>query len=132
MARLRDGVDCPDWQQYGTLDVPRCAGAPSKRAFKARVPIVRSVTSLVHANLGLVIQDRVQERAVNLDFSVVGNKAKLSTLVHEKADAGAGCPDHLREGLLADLCRDRLRGAVLSEICQKQKKAGEPLLARIE
>src|SRR6266481_5474866 len=92
----------------------------------------RSVASFVSANLRLVIQDRVQERIMNLDFSVIGNEAELSKLVHEKADAGAGCPDHLCQGLLAHLCRDGLWGAILSEICQQQEKAREPLLARIE
>src|SRR6266852_4803382 len=69
---------------------------------------------------------------MNLDFSVIGNEAELSKLVHEKADTGAGCPDHLCQGLLAHLCRDGLWGAILSEICQQQEKAREPLLARIE
>jgi hypothetical protein len=52
---------------------------------------------------------------VNLDLAVIGNVAEFAKLFHEKADPGAGCPDHLRKRLLADLHRDRLRGAVLAE-----------------
>src|ERR1700748_581121 len=70
-------------------------------------------TSFVSLYLRLVIQDRVQERTMNLDLSVIGNEAELAKLVHEKADTGAGCPDHFCERLLADLRLDGLRGAVL-------------------
>ena len=69
---------------------------------------------------------------MNLDLAVIANEAELAKLVHEKADPGAGCPDHLGERLLADLRRDRLRGAILSEICQEQQKTRKPLLAGIE
>ena len=69
---------------------------------------------------------------MNLDLPVIGNEAELAKLVHEKADAGACCTDHLRQRLLADMCRDRLWSAFLSEICQKKEEAREPLLAGIE
>jgi hypothetical protein len=69
---------------------------------------------------------------MNLDLTVIGNKAELAKLVHEKADSGACGADHFRQGLLADMGRDRLRRAFLSEICQEKEKAREPLLAGIE
>ena len=43
---------------------------------------------------------------MNFDLPVIGYEAELAKLVHEKADTGAGCPDHLRQGLLADLFHD--------------------------
>ena len=69
---------------------------------------------------------------MNLDLSVIGDEAELAKLVHEEADTGAGCADHLGKRLLTNLRRDGLWGAILSEICQKQEKAREPLLAGIE
>src|ERR1700745_641977 len=69
---------------------------------------------------------------MNLDLAVVADEAELAKFVHEKADTGAGRPDHLCERLLADLRRDRLRGAILSKMAQKKKKTREPLLAGIE
>jgi hypothetical protein len=60
---------------------------------------------------------------MNLDLALIGDEAELAKLVHEKADTGAGCADHFRQGLLADMGRDRLRGAFFSEICQKQEEA---------
>jgi hypothetical protein len=69
---------------------------------------------------------------MNLDLSVIGDEAELAKLVHEKADTGAGCPDHLGERLLANLRCDGLWGAIFSEICQKQEKTREPFLAGIE
>src|ERR1700730_4679848 len=76
--------------------------------------------SLVPLYLRLVIQDRVQERIMDLDLAVIGNEAELAKFVHEKADAGACCTDHLRQRLLADMCCDRLWGAVLSEIVPEE------------
>ena len=38
-------------------------------------------------DFGLLVQDHVQQRTVDLDVAVVGDKAQLPKLVHEKADA---------------------------------------------
>jgi hypothetical protein len=103
-----------------------------KRRFGMPRRSFRAAASFVYLYLGLVIQDRIQERTMNLDLAIIGDKAELAKLVHEKADTGAGRPDHLCQRLLADLRRDGLRGAILSEICHKQEKTREPLLAGIE
>jgi hypothetical protein len=79
-------------------------------------------------DLGLVIQHRVQKRAVDFDFSVVADEAELAEFVHEEADAGAGGPDHLGQGFLTDVRADRLRGAFLAEIGQQKQQARQPLL----
>ena len=46
------------------------------------------------------MQDRAQQRVMNLDVSVVVNETKLTKLVHEMADAGSGGADHLRQTAL--------------------------------
>lgn len=69
---------------------------------------------------------------MNLNRSVISNEAKLAEFIHEKADTGAGCPDHFRQRFLTDLRRDGLRVAFLPEIGQEQEKAREPFLTRIK
>src|ERR1700681_3993471 len=78
------------------------------------------------------MQDRTQQRMVDLDVSVVIDETKLAKLVHEKADTGSGGADHLRQCFLIDARTDRLRVAFLPEIGQQQEQARKPLLARIE
>jgi hypothetical protein len=70
---------------FGLLPIPsgpnlgqvtrRCPGRGRLKAF--------TVSSLVPLYLRLFKQDRVQERTMNLDLSVIGNKAKLSRFWHE-------------------------------------------------
>ena len=78
------------------------------------------------------MQDGIQQRIVDVNLAVVADEAQFPKLVHEKADPGAGCPDHLRERLLADLDVDRLRNAFLAEVGEKQQKPFKPALAGIE
>jgi hypothetical protein len=42
--------------------------------------------SVLPVYLGLVAQNRVQKRAMNLDLSIVADEAKLAELIHEKAN----------------------------------------------
>jgi hypothetical protein len=42
--------------------------------------------SVLPVYLGLVAQNRVQKRAMNLDLSIVADEAKLTELIHEKAN----------------------------------------------
>src|SRR6202158_5740638 len=78
------------------------------------------------------MQNRAQQRIVDLDLSVVVDEAKSAEFVHEKTDAGAGGANHLRQCFLADIRTDRLRAAFLSEIREQQKYARKPPLARIK
>ena len=78
------------------------------------------------------MQNRTQQRIVNLDVSVVVDEAKLAKLVHEKADPGSGGADHLRQCFLTDAWTDRLRAAFLPEIREQQQQACKPPLARIK
>ena len=45
---------------------------------------------LILFQLRLLMQNRIQQRIVNLDVSVVIDETKLAKLVHEMADAGSG------------------------------------------
>src|SRR6202040_4319478 len=83
-------------------------------------------------DLGIVVQDHVQQGIMNLDFSVVFDEAQFAEFVHEKAHARSRRADHLRQRFLTELSHDRLRPAFLAEICQEKEKSGEALFARIE
>jgi hypothetical protein len=58
------------------------------------------------------MQDRTQQRVVNLDVSVASvaaDESKLAEFVHEMTDAGSGGADHLRQCFLTNVPTDRLR-----------------------
>src|SRR6195256_4360175 len=81
---------------------------------------------------GLVVQNHVQQGIMDLQFSVVFDKAQFAEFVHEKAYARSGRADHLRQRFLTELSHDRLRPAFLAEICKEKEKSGEAFFARIE
>lgn len=56
-----------------------------------------------HANEHLVVQDDTQERVVDVNFAVVLDEAQFSEFVHKEINAGAGCANYLRQGLLRHL-----------------------------
>ena len=78
------------------------------------------------------MQNRTQQRVVNLDMAVVIDETKFAKLVHEMAHAGSGGADHLRQCFLTNVRTDRLRAAFLPEIREQQQHARKPPLARIE
>src|ERR1700731_650451 len=80
----------------------------------------------------LVMQDDVQQRAVDLQVTVVINQAHFSKPVHEKAHARSRRADHLRERFLAYFCNDRLGLPFLAELREDEKKPSQALLAGIE
>ena len=57
----------------------------------------------VALDLGLVVQNGVQQRTVDLDLSVVVDLAELAKFVHEETDARSGRSDHLGQCFLADV-----------------------------
>jgi hypothetical protein len=83
-------------------------------------------------DLGLLVQNHVQQGTMDLQSSIVFDKTQLAELVHEKAYARSGRADHLRQHFLTELSHDRLRPAFLAEICKEKEKSGEALFARIE
>ena len=60
----------------------------------------------VALDLGFVVQNGVQQRAIDLDLSVVVDQAELAKLVHKETDAGSGRSDHLGQRFLADVRAD--------------------------
>src|SRR5580704_474067 len=86
----------------------------------------------VLSNLRFVPQHGVQKRTMNLDFSVVIDKAPFSKFVHEEADSRSSGADHFRQRSLAEGHRDRHRTVFVAEIRQKQEKASEASFAGIE
>src|SRR5579862_9250558 len=73
-------------------------------------------------DLRLIVENHVQQGAVDFDAAVVVNKAQFPKFVHEKTYARSRRADHLRQCLLADFRDDRLRPAFLAKIRQQQKK----------
>jgi hypothetical protein len=70
----------------------------------------------------LIVQDHIQQGLVNVDAAVVFDKPHLAKAIHEKADAGAGGADHLRQGFLGNLRNQRLWLARLAELGPELKK----------
>ena len=83
-------------------------------------------------DLGLLVQNHVQQGTVDFNLAVVINKTQFPKSVHEKAHARSRRADHLRQCLLADFRYDWLRPTFLAKIRQKQKGPCQPFLARIE
>src|ERR1700722_1190771 len=82
--------------------------------------------------LRLIAQNGVQQRRVDLDFSVVADESLFSEFVHEKADPGSSRADHFRQRFLTEFDRGWLCGAFLTEFRQQQQQARQPPLAGIE
>src|SRR5216684_4139265 len=70
-------------------------------------------------DLGLVVQNHVQQGIMDFQFSVVFDEAQFAEFVHEKAYARSSRAD-------------RLRPAFLAEICKQKEETSEALFARIE
>jgi hypothetical protein len=94
--------------------------------------LVRTDCFIPRFDLGLVVQNQVQQGIMDFQLSIVFDKTQFAEFVHEKAHPRSGRADHLRQRFLTDLSDDRLRLAFLAEICKQKEKPGEALFARIE
>jgi hypothetical protein len=63
---------------------------------------------------------------VDLQPTIVVNKAQFPEPVHEKADPRAGCAHHFGQSLLAYLGNYRLRCVFFAEMGEQQKDTGQP------
>ena len=77
-----------------------------------------SGSARIPPDLGIVVQDHVQQGIVNLDFSVVFDEAQFAESVHEKAHTRSRRANHLRQRFLTERSHDRLRLPFLAEICK--------------
>ena len=78
------------------------------------------------------MQDDIQQRAVDLENTVVINKSQFPEPVHEEADPRTGCANHFRQHLLADLWNHSLGYAFFAKAGEQQKDPSQSLFARIE
>src|ERR1700729_4136135 len=82
--------------------------------------------------LRLLIQNRVQQRTMDLDLAVITDEAQFSEFVHEGTPARSRRSHHPPQRPLIELCIDGLRATLLAEIGEQQKQACKPLLTGIE
>jgi len=80
----------------------------------------------------LLVQDNTEERSIDLKTAVVLNEAELSEFVHEKIEPRACWADHLCQRFLRYFGEQSVGLVFLAVTGKQQKRAGEPLLARVE
>ncbi len=84
------------------------------------------------SDVWLVVQNDIQQRAVDLQSAIVIDEAQFTEFIHERAHPRSRRANHFRERLLADLCNDWLRFTLLAEVREKKKSPRQALFARIE
>src|SRR6266536_1887954 len=84
------------------------------------------------SDVWLVVQNDIQQRAVDLQSAIVIDEAQFTEFIHERTHPRSRRADHFRERLLADLCNDWLRFALLAEVRQEKKSPRQALFARVE
>src|SRR5260370_36101398 len=72
-------------------------------------------------DLGLLVQNHVQQGTVDFNVAVAITKTQFPKSVHEKAYARSRRADHIRQSLLADFRYDWLRPTFLATIRQNHK-----------
>src|SRR5580658_3878204 len=80
----------------------------------------------------LVVENDVQERAVDLQPAVVVNEPHLSESVHKKTDPRPRCSYHLSKSLLTDLGNYGLGYAFLTEMSKQEQNPSQSFFAGIE
>src|ERR1700686_3044919 len=91
-----------------------------------------SLENLVTIDVRIVMQNDIQQGAVNLQVPVVVDEAQLAEFIHEEAHARSCRADHFCEHFLADLGNNRLRLTLLAKVRQDKKHPSQTLFARIE
>src|SRR5581483_4901292 len=86
--------------------------------FCCKYPPAKAVPGNGFQKICSIMENNAQQRTMYFKTSVVFYESKLAKLVHEIADSGTGCADHLRQRLLTYLRDHRLRLTFLAEIRQ--------------
>ena len=76
----------------------------------------RLILLLIPVNLRPLLQDRIQQRTVDLYVAVVTDEAQFPEFVHEGTDARSRRADHFRQRTLIETRIDGFRAALLAEI----------------
>src|SRR5580698_8517010 len=98
----------------------------------SRRPGCFAVLLVVLLYLRLITQDRVEQRRMNLYFSVVVDETLFAEFVHEKADPGPGGADHFRKRFLTEGDLNWRRARLLAEIGKQQQQPRKASFAGIE
>src|SRR5271166_1506023 len=80
----------------------------------------------------LIVENNTEKRAVNFQPAVVVNKSQFPEAIHKKTHSRAGCADHFRQALLADLRNHGLWYTVFTKMSEHKKHSGQSLFTRIE
>jgi hypothetical protein len=78
------------------------------------------------------MEDNVEKRAMDFQFSVVANETQLPEPVHEKINPRASRAHHLCQSLLTNCGNCNFGLSVLAEVSQQEKHASQSFLARIK
>src|SRR5437763_17032886 len=79
-----------------------------------------------------IMQNYIEQRAVDLQAPVVVNETQFPEPVHEKADSRTGRSNHLGQGLLTDLGNHGFRLTIFAEMSEQKKDAGQSLFTGIK
>ena len=80
----------------------------------------------------MIVQNHIHQRLIDADATVVFNKAELAKAIHEEADTGAGCADHLCQSLLRDGRDEGFGFTRLTKFGQQQENPGQTPFAGVE
>jgi hypothetical protein len=78
------------------------------------------------------VQDDTQKRSIDVQAAVVFDETEFPEFVHEKIYPGPRCADHFRKRFLGNSGQHRVDCILLAVTGEQEKRAGEPLFARIE
>src|ERR1017187_10244555 len=80
----------------------------------------------------MIVQNHIDQRPMDLNATVVFDKAEFAKAIHEEADTGTSGPDHLCQSLLRDGRDEAFVSTRLTKFRQQQENPGQTLFARVE
>src|ERR1700686_4346542 len=104
-----------------------CTGAGRKWLPHHTRRIVVETKESITLDVRIIMENDIQQGAMDLKVAVVIDEAQLAEFIHEEAHPRSRRADHFRQHFLADLGNDRLRLTLLAEICQDKKHPGQTL-----
>src|ERR1035441_5489451 len=80
----------------------------------------------------MIVLNHIDQRPMDLDATVVFDKAELAKAIHEETDTGAGGANHLCQSLLRDGRDEGFRFTRLTKFSQQQENPGQTFFAVVE